>query len=331
MQTKKLLQAISAPLKKRNIQVISLGDPEVGSAVHNWIPTSSIILNSILGGGIPCGRVTEIFGEESNGKSTLVADVMANAQKMGGLAVIIDSEQSFAPERAASMGVNIDNVVYSDEITVEGAFAVIEGVLEEVKEEDCIVCIVWDSVAQSVTQAELDASIIDHNVGAKAKGMTRGINRIIDKLGTKTALIVTNQMRDKIGGTSWGKSTQTPGGWALKHNASVRIELSRAGKILKDEVAIGIKCRAYTVKNKVYAPFKTANYDVLFKGGIDDTEYLLTALVKAELITQGGSWYTDQAKKKFQRKDFKEYLVNLQKTNLESYQKFIEAAIKQYA
>lgn len=331
MQTKTLLKSLSSSLQKRDIQVISLGDPDVGAIVKHRIPTSSLTLNAAVGGGIPCGRLTEIFGEESNGKSSLVADIMASTQRIGGVAAIIDSEQSFDPSRAEAMGVNVSDVIYSDATTVEAAFTIMEEIFKEVRESDVFTCVVWDSVAQSSTEAEVSGEITDHHVGGKAKLLSMGLRKIIPLIGPKTALVFINQVRDKIGNAGWGKPTDTVGGWAVKFNASLRIELKRVGKIQKDEKSIGIKCSAYTVKNKTYPPFRRAEYDMLFEGGIEDSDYLLNALVKEGKIGQSGGWYTYlQTKRKFQRKDFKAFLLDLQSSEPTVYDEFIKLALKLY-
>jgi recombination protein RecA len=193
--------------------------------------------------------------------------------------------------------------------------------------------VVWDSVAQSSTLDEVKGEITDHNVGNKARLLSKGLRKIVPFIARKTALVFINQVRDKIGAMSWGggKPTDTVGGWAIKFNASLRIELKKVGKIQKDEKSIGIKCSAYTVKNKTYAPFKRAEYDMFFQGGIEDSDYLLNALVKEEQIDQSGGWYSHKtSKKKFQRKDFKAFLLDMQKSSPEQYQEFMKLALKIY-
>lgn len=297
-----VLRAVSDSLKKKQIEVMSLADPDVGALVKHRIPTSSRFLNSILGGGVPCGRLTEIFGEESNGKSSLVADIMAQTQKLGGIAVIIDSEQSFDPKRAAAMGVNREDVIYSDVPSVEGAFEVIDAVIDQSADSDELLTIVWDSVAASPPQQELDGDIGDHAMAAKARLLSKGLRRVLGKVGDKTALVFTNQVRTKMGVT-FGKPTEAAGGYAIKFAASVRLELTRLGQLKLHDKPIGIRCKAYTMKNKTFPPFKTAEYEMLFAGGIDDSNALLDVLVAQGVVNQSGSWYA-LGDKKFMRKDF---------------------------
>ncbi len=305
----KILKGISESLKKKDIEILSLGDPDVGALVKHRVPTSSRILNHVLGGGVPCGRLTEIYGEESNGKSSLVADIMAQTQKLGGIAVIIDSEQSFDPRRAAAMGVSPEEVIYSDAVTVEEAFEVMDAVIDETKDLDQFVTIVWDSVAASPTKVELEGEIGDHAMASKARVLSKGIRRVLGKVSDKTTLVFTNQVRTKLGIT-FGKNTEAAGGFAIKFAASVRLELTKVGQLKVQDKPVGIRCKAYTVKNKTFPPFKTAQYDMLFSGGIDDTNALLDHLVEGLVVTQSGSWYS-LGEKKFQRKDFKSILEGL--------------------
>lgn len=301
-----VLKAVSDSLKKKDIELISLGDPEVGTVVKQRIPTSSRFLNHILGGGIPCGRLTEIYGEEGNGKSSLAADIMAHTQKMGGIAVIIDSEGVFDPGRAAAMGVDTNNVIYTNACTVEQAFEVMEQVLEELKDSEDTVTIIWDSVAASPTKAEFEGEIGEQAMAAKARILSKGMRKIGSKLWSKVALIFLNQVRTKMG-IQFGKPTEAAGGFAIRYAASVRIELMLAGSVKVQDRPIGIKCRAYTKKNKTFKPSMNAEFEMYFAGGIDDSNAILDLLVEQETIGQSGSWYVYQ-ETKFMRKDFKKHL-----------------------
>jgi recombination protein RecA len=305
-----VLKSISDSLKKKDIEVLSLGDPDVGALVKHRIPTSSKVLNHILGGGVPCGRLTEIFGEESNGKSSLVADIMAQTQKLGGVAIIIDSEQSFDPARAAAMGVSVEDVIYSDEVTIEGAFEVMDAAIEQTKNYGDLVTIIWDSVAASPTKAELEGEIGDQAMAAKARILSKGLRRLLGKIGDTTSLIFINQVRTKMGGMSFGKNTESAGGYAIRFASSVRLELTKIGPLKVNDKPTGIRCRAYTVKNKTFPPFKTAHYEMFFTGGIDDSNALLDLMVQQEVVKQSGSWYSI-GETKFMRKDFKQKLEEL--------------------
>lgn len=329
-QAEEILKSLTGTLKKKNIDITYLGDPEIGARVRNWIPTSSRILNQILGGGIPCGRITELFGEEASGKSSLAGDIMANVQKLGGVAIIIDSENVFSPDRATSMGVEVDKIIYSEAAAVEEVFEVIDSALKATAESDHPVLIIWDSLASSTTLGELKGEFSKENAMAeKARYLSKNFNKVRPFVGDNTALVVLNQVRQKFGIT-FGDNTESPGGSALRFNASLRIKLHRIGKVIVDEKPVGIKFRATTVKNKIVGPFKTAECEMYFAGGIDDSNALLDLLVKNEVVLQSGSWYDwnvekapELAGKKFMRKDFKGILEN------EKLQPALELALTQ--
>lgn len=309
--TKNILSKVSGNLKKKDIDVISLSDPDVGAIVNHRIKTSSHLFNYILGGGIPCGRLTEIFGEESNGKSSIAADIISSVQKQGGVAVIIDSEHCFSPTRAQAMGVDTDDVIYSDEVSVEGVFELMENLIDQINETEVPAVIIWDSVGAASTKKELQGDIEDKTPAEKAKLLSKGIKRVTDKINNKTALIFLNQVRTKFN-VSFGDHTEAVGGFAIRYHASIRIKLSRIGKHMVQEKPIGIKIRAYTVKNKTFPPFKSCEFDMMFGGGIDDTNSLLDLLVTSEVVHQSGVWYDiPGVGKKFNRKDFKSVLQEL--------------------
>lgn len=308
-------KAISERLGKKSIELTLLSDPNVDSIVKNWIPTSSIALNHILGGGLPCGRLTEIFGDEAAGKSSLVADIIANTQKMGGTAVIIDSEQVFEPKRAASMGVDLSNVLHTTEPTVEGAFDVMNSVLDEyVAEHDAPLCIVWDSVAASPTASELNGDVSDVSpMAEKARLLSKGLRQIQSKIGKHTALVFINQVRTDFN-IRFGKKTQASGGKGLRYAASVRLEITRIGSVKEGEKVIGITCKVETKKSKVSAPSRSVFFDMFYKGGIDDSSFLLEKLVELGVVRKKAAWYAfGEGKKelKFQAKNFSKVLADL--------------------
>lgn len=315
---------LQSALKKKDIELMLLGDPDVGALVKYRIPTSSFLLNAAIGGGIPCGRLTEIYGEESNGKSSLVADIMANTQKLGGIAVIIDSEQAFDPKRAAAMGLSVDEVIYSDEPTVEGAFEVIDAVIDNV-EKDRFITVVWDSVAASPTRAESEGEFGESKAMAeKPRLLSLGLRRLPKKISDKMAMVFINQVRTKFGVT-FGKNYDSTGGYPIRFASSLRLELTKIGQLKSNDKPIGIKCKAYSTKNKTFPPFKTAEYDMLFSGGIDDTNAVLDILVKNQLVETSGAWYSYlPIGKKFMRKEFKNILIELKEEERNS---LLQAAI----
>lgn len=308
------LKAINQKLSKKSIELTLLSDPETDSIIKNWIPTSSIALNQILGGGLPCGRLTEIYGEESAGKSSLVADIIANTQRIGGSAVVIDSEQVFTPARAAAMGVDIKNVVRSSEPTVEGAFNIMNAFLDEYKDETTPLCIIWDSIAASPTQAELEGEIDAHQAMAeKPRLLSKGFRQIQSKVNEHTAVIFINQVREDFK-IKFGKTTRATGGRAMRFAASIRLEISMIGTVKEGEKPIGIRCKVVTKKSKVCPPNRTAIFEMYYKGGIDDSGFILDTLVEAELIKKRPPWYTyGEGKKeiKFRAKDFKKFISDL--------------------
>lgn len=314
MNSEELRKSVSSSLKKKKsgTKVYLLGDPDVGSLVKYVIPTSMPSLNKIIGGGIPCGRVTEIYGEESNGKSTLVADIMASVQRMGGIAVIVDSEQVFHPDRATALGVNVKDIVYFDAVTAEAAFEAIETVLEQLQDYDNQILIVWDSIGASTTNAELEGEMQDQQMGVKARVLNKGIRRMLGKITQNVAVVFVNQIRSKIGGMGYGPQQEGTGGIALRYAASLRLQLKYVGKIVVDEKQIGIQCKATTLKNKVCPPQKSSTFSIFFDGRVEDSDFLLDLLIKTDLIQQSGAWYQYKDQKKFMRKEFKNILPILE-------------------
>lgn len=308
-----ILKNIAGNLKGE-IGLKYLDDPEVGSIVRHRIPTSSLALNQALGGGIPCGRLTEIFGEESSGKSSIVADIIAQTQKLGGTAIIIDSENAFDPKRAAAFGVVTEDVVYSDEMTVEGAFEIMDAAVSEITEKDPPSCIIWDSVAASPTRNELLGEIGDASMAEKARLLSKGIRRVTGKISQNVALVFANQVRTKMN-VRFGKPTESSGGFAIRFAASIRLELTKMEQSKEAGLPVGIMCKAYTVKNKTFPPFKTAKFEISFQGGLDDSQQLIECLESQGIITRKAQWYIykDEAGEeiKFMRKNFANFLEKL--------------------
>ena len=308
--------AIRERLSKKSIELVLLSDPNVASIVKKWIPTSSSALNKILGGGLPCGRLTEIFGDESAGKSSLVADIIANTQRLGGTAVIIDSEQVFEPKRAQAMGIDLSNVLHTTEPTVEAAFDIMNSVMDGyVADAAAPLCIVWDSVAASPTVSELHGEVSEVSpLAEKARLISKGLRQIQSKIGKYTALVFVNQNRTNIGGPRFGKKTSPTGGKGLRYAASIRLEITRIATLKEGEKAVGITCELKTAKNKVAPPFRSVVFNMYAKGGIDDSTFLLEKLVEAGLVRKKAAWYTyGEGKKeiKFQAKDFRKVLDDM--------------------
>jgi len=252
------------------------------------IPTGAISLDLALGvGGIPRGRVIEIYGIESTGKSTLALHVCSESQKRGGVAAFIDVEHALDPDYARKIGVNVDDLLISQPDSGEQALQIVETLVRS-GEVDVIVI---DSVAALTPKAEIAGEMGDFQIGLQARLMSQALRKLSGIVAkTKTAVIFLNQTRMKIGVT-WGNPETTSGGLALKFYSSVRINLSRIAQIkYKDEI-IGSRIKAKIVKNKVAAPFKTTEFDIYYNEGISKFADIVNTGVKYEIVKKAGSWF----------------------------------------
>jgi recombination protein RecA len=260
---------------------------EVRAADVDVIPTGSISLDMALGvGGVPRGRVIEIFGPEGSGKTTVSLHILAEAQKQGGVGAFVDAEHALDPDWAKRIGVDMENLLISQPDSGEQALQIIETLVRS-GEVDVIVV---DSVAALVPQAEIAGEMGEFQIGLQARLMSqclRKLSGIISK--TKTVVIFLNQTRMKIG-VMWGNPETTPGGLALKFYASVRIDLRRIAQIKHGEEIIGNRIKAKIVKNKVAAPFKTTEFDIYYNEGISKLADLLNTGLKFGIIKKAGSW-----------------------------------------
>ncbi|AGG07079.1 MULTISPECIES: recombinase RecA [Dehalococcoides] len=268
--------------------IMKLSDPSFRQTVE-FIPTSSLALDIALGvGGIPRGRVAEIFGPEGSGKTTLAQHIIAQAQKMGEKAAYIDVEHALDPKYASTCGVNLDELLISQPDTGEEAL----GIAEELVRSAAIGVIVIDSVAALVPKAEIEGDMGDSHVGLQARLMSQALRKLTASIGqTRTAVVFINQLREKVG-VMFGNPEVTPGGRALKFYSSVRIDLRRIETIKQGTVAVGTRVRAKVVKNKVAPPFRTAEFDIMFDSGISREGNLIDLGVSSEVIRKAGAFFS---------------------------------------
>ncbi len=254
----------------------------------DFIPTGSIALDLALGvGGVPRGRITEIFGPESSGKTTVCQHILAEAQHRGGVVAFIDVEHALDPTYARACGVNVDELLVSQPDTGEQALEITETLIRS----GGIDCVVVDSVAALVPRAEIEGEMGDSFVGIQARLMSQALRKLTGAVSrSNTALVFTNQLREKIG-VMFGNPETTPGGRALKFYASVRLDIRRIETIKSGTDAIGSRARVKVVKNKVAAPFRIAEFDVMYGEGISKEGGLLDVGVATDVVSKTGAWF----------------------------------------
>ncbi|MCX7871161.1 MAG: recombinase RecA [bacterium] len=264
------------------------------------ISTGSLALDLALGvGGFPRGRISEIFGQESSGKTTLALCAIANAQKNGGIAAFIDAEHAMDPTYAKKLGVDIDNLYISQPDSGEQALAIVD----MLSRSNAVDIIVVDSVAALVPQAELEGQIGDQFIGLQARLMSQALRKLTALIAkSKTAVIFINQIREKVG-IMFGNPETTPGGRALKFYSSVRVELKKIENIKKGDINVGAKIKAKVVKNKVAPPFREATFNIIFGQGIDKLSEVADLAIELNIINKTGSWYSYNNEKIGQGKD----------------------------
>lgn len=258
------------------------------------IPTGSLSLDIAAGvGGVPRGRIIEIYGPESSGKTTLALHIAANAQKAGGTAAFVDAEHALDPEYAKNIGVNINELLVSQPDAGEQALDIVETLVRS----DVVDVIVVDSVAALTPQAEIDGEMGDHHVGRQARLMSQALRKLTPVIAKSNCIVIfINQIRMKIG-VMFGNPETTTGGNALKFYASMRIDVRRAAQIKKGEDVVGNRVKAKIVKNKVAPPFKTAEFDIMYNEGISLSGDVLDVGTTLEVITKKGNSYTYKEEK----------------------------------
>ena len=345
-QRDELVELLANELNKANKDggkiAYFLDEQENPAEISDWISTGSSILDLAISnrphGGLPVGKMVEFNGLEGTGKSLVSAHVVADTQKKGGIAVVIDTENAAAPEFWKSLGVDLSKLLYVQCETVEDIFEKMEQMIGIVRKsnKDRILTIIVDSVAAASTKVELES---DHGKDGFATGksiiISKAMSKITNMIGKQKVLTVfTNQLRQNLNAMAFGDKYVVSGGKSLAYHCSVRVRLNNTGKLKKGEEVIGNECKAVVVKNRMGPPQRQASFDIYFDSGIADYGSWIKVLKENNLIKQGGAYYTykkdDGSEWKFQSKDFVETMKTDKTLSEEVYLKICDSVIMKY-
>lgn len=299
---------------------------EAHKTVVECIPTGSLALDLALGGGLPKGRIIEIYGPESSGKTTLALHAIAEVQRAGGTAAFIDAEHALDPAYAKRLGVKVDNLLISQPDNGEQALEITETLVRS----SAVDLVVVDSVAALVPRAEIEGDMGDSHMGLQARLMSQALRKLTGVINrSKTTVIFINQIRMKIG-IMFGNPETTTGGNALKFYASVRMDIRRTSQIKQGDQVIGNHCRVKVVKNKIAPPFREAEFDIMYNQGISRAGDVLDLAVKYDVVEKSGAWFAYNGDKVGQgREAAKKYLEDNPKVMEEIAKKVTTAASKE--
>jgi len=327
-EKRKALEVAFAQIEKQfgKASIMKLGDSRAYVEVQA-IPTGSLSLDIATGiGGVPRGRIVEIFGPEASGKTTLALHIIAEAQKLGGIAAFIDAEHALDPSYCEKLGVNLDDLLLSQPDTGEQALEIAEILVRS----GAVDVVVIDSVAALVPKAELEGDMGAANIGLQARLMSQALRKLTGAISkSNTCAIFTNQIREKVG-ILFGNPEVTPGGRALKFYASLRLDIRKIDNVKVGDQIIGSKVKVKVAKNKLAPPFRTAEFDIIYGEGISKEGEILDLGVKFGIIKKAGSWYTYEDEKLGQgRETAKNYLKEKPDLMKEIEEKVKEIALKQ--